>query len=118
MRSPLVAIQSVIKVIVSGAIGGDDESVHKLLQQAYDRSEDMLGMVNDILNLAEAKVEKDEGVEQTDSAAELNAVVSLLRPAAAERKITLELNAAQGLPSYASPENRSLTFSPISWTTR
>ncbi|MFA6449872.1 MAG: HAMP domain-containing sensor histidine kinase [bacterium] len=98
MRSPLVAIQSVIRVIVSGAIGGDDESVKHLLQQAYDRSEDMLGMVNDILDLAEAKVEKDEGTEQTDAAAELNAVVSLLRPTAAERGITIETDVAAGLP--------------------
>jgi signal transduction histidine kinase len=98
MRSPLVAIQSVIRVIVSGAIGGDDASVKNLLQQAYDRSEDMLGMVNDILDLAEAKVEKDEGTEQTDAPAELNSVVSLLRPTAAERGISIEANVPAGLP--------------------
>lgn len=99
MRSPLVAIQSVIRVIVSGAIGGDDPSVKNLLQQAYDRSEDMLDMVNDILNLAEAKVERDEGAEQTDAAAEMNAVVAILTPVAAEKKVTIETEIAQNLPA-------------------
>ncbi len=98
MRSPLVAIQSVIKVIVSGAAGDSEEAVRKLLGQAYDRSEDMLEMVNDILDLAEAKVEKDEGQEETDAAAELNSVVSFLRPAAAENNVSIELDAAQDIP--------------------
>jgi len=98
MRSPLVAIQSVIKAIVSGAVAGNDEAVRSLLGQAYNRSEDMLGMVNDILNLAEAKVERDEGVEETDPAAEMNSVVAILRPVGAEKKVEIQLQADEDLP--------------------
>jgi len=98
MRSPLVAIQSVIKVIVSGAVKGDDDVMRGLLQQAYIRSEDMLGMVNDILSLAEAKVERDEGSEQTDVPGELSNVVGLLRTVAAERGIEINLETCGGFP--------------------
>jgi signal transduction histidine kinase len=99
MRSPLVAIQSVIKVIVSGAVSGGSDSMNSLLQQAYNRSEDMLAMVNDILNLAEAKVVIDDGAETTDPSAELSSIVTLLRPVGAERNIEIELSIAPGLPS-------------------
>jgi len=98
MRSPLVAIQSVIRVIVSGAATGNEEDTRNLLQQAYIRSEDMLEMINDILNLAEARVEIDEGTEETNAASELNNVVSLLRPVAAEQKVAIELSAAPDIP--------------------
>ncbi len=88
MRSPLVAIQSVLKVLETGTIPQD--AIHSLVSQAYTRSEDMLTLVNDILDLSRSDIEHKETPESVDPIREMDAVVSLLRSTAAERNITIE----------------------------
>jgi len=104
MRSPLVAIQSVIKVIVSGAATGDEESVRSLLQQAYIRSEDMLDLVNGILDLAEAKVERPENPESIDVCSELQSVIKFLEPMSAEKSIKLSATINPDIPQAQIPK--------------
>ncbi|HOO56106.1 MAG TPA: HAMP domain-containing sensor histidine kinase [bacterium] len=98
MRSPLVAIQSVMKVILSG-VTDDREKMDKLLGQAYSRSEDMLGMVNDILDLAKAKVETEEGEEEADPRKEAEFIISLLSQTAHEKGVEVRLEVEDDLPA-------------------
>lgn len=56
LRSPIAAAQSCLRVLASGAVT-DPEDVSKLLNNALERGEDALALVDDMLALLEVRTE-------------------------------------------------------------
>ena len=93
-RAPLTALQSFLLILLKGYVA--PEKWKEILQHAFDRSQDMLDLVDDLLNLATAKhqmsLENRSHVRLWD---ELEKLAPSFKAESDERRLTLTLTALQ-----------------------
>jgi two-component system sensor histidine kinase/response regulator len=102
LRAPVNALQSFLLSLLKGYIPADQQQ--EILQRAIERSQELLDLVDDLLNLATAKQELVPPKREVLSLADvLEEVVPLLRTQAEEKEITFTLEARQRPPVEANP---------------
>jgi len=102
LRAPVTALQSFLLSMLKGYIPADQQQ--EILQRAIERTQELLDLVDDLLNLARAKEELAPPKREVLSLADvLEEVVPLLRTQAEEKEITFALEARQRLPVEANP---------------
>ena len=93
-RAPLTALQSFLLILLKGYVA--PEKWKEIIQHAYDRSQDMLNLVEDLMNLATARQEMSpESRCQVRMGDELEKLVPSLKTEAEERGLTLTLSIRQ-----------------------
>lgn len=101
LRAPLAAMLSCMRVLAAGDVEEDD--ARKLLHDAQARGEDMMELVNDILNLAQAETVAKTGTNLSveDIAVEETAreITGFFAPRAAEKGVTFFLDVKSPLPA-------------------
>jgi two-component system sensor histidine kinase/response regulator len=87
LRAPVTALQSFLLAMLKGYVAPDQQ--RDILQRAIERSQELLDLVDDLLNLAAAREELAPPKRKTLSLADsLEEVVPLLRAQAEEKGIT------------------------------
>ncbi len=93
-RAPLTALQSFLLILLKGYVA--PEKWKEMIQHAFDRSQDLLNLVDDLMNLATAKQEISQGnrslVRLGD---ELEKVAPSFQTEANERGVTLTFTIRQ-----------------------
>ncbi|HOC91166.1 MAG TPA: HAMP domain-containing sensor histidine kinase [bacterium] len=90
MRAPLAAVQSCLRVLLSGAVK-EPEDCMKLMNDAYERGEDMMDMVNDMLKLAEARVDSARRIDEIDVEKAVRKIAQFFSVRAAERNVDIRV---------------------------
>jgi len=86
LRSPLSAVQSMLKVLEEGYVGPITVKQQELLQRSQRRVSTLLAMVNDLLDLAAGRIEQFRGEKKEVVLNEiLNKVTALLQTRAEEK---------------------------------
>jgi signal transduction histidine kinase len=102
LRAPVTALQSFLLAMLKGYVAPDQQ--HDILQRAIGRTQELLDLVDDLLNLAAAREEltppKRKTLSLTDS---LEEVVPLLRAQAEEKGITFAMEVRQRPQVEANP---------------
>jgi signal transduction histidine kinase len=93
-RAPLTALQSFLLILLKGYVA--PEKWKEIIQLAFDRSQDMLDLVDDLMNLAAARQEMSlESRSHLQLGDELEKLAPSLKTEAAERGLTLTLTVRQ-----------------------
>ncbi len=93
LRAPVAAIQSYVNLILAGY--ATPEAGHSMLQRAQVRTQELLDLIEDLVNLARLKQAPELSAQKQspqDLAAILEAVVGTFRPQAEEKGQTLSLD--------------------------
>jgi signal transduction histidine kinase len=91
LRSPLSAVQSMLRVLEEGYVGSITSKQQDLIRRSKRRISFLLALVNDLLDLAAGKMEQLKGEEKEVILNEIITKVTELMQASAEEK-GLELN--------------------------
>lgn len=103
LRAPVAALQSFLIAILKGYIPPDQQQ--EVLQRAIDRSQELLELIDDLLNLASAREAQTPQKRRRVSLADvLDGVVSLVRAQAEEKGISLIVEVHQRPWVEANPE--------------
>jgi signal transduction histidine kinase len=103
LRAPITALQSFLLTILKGYVPLDQQQ--QILQRAIERSEELLDLVDDLLNLAAAREELAPTKRKVLSLADaLEKVVPLLQAQAEEKEMTLAVEVRQGPLVEANPD--------------
>jgi signal transduction histidine kinase len=99
LRSPLAAIESLLRVVADGLHGEVPEPVRQTIARARARTYELLAVVRDLLALARAK-EAPRSAERVlcDLRSILDGVAGLLAPQAQARGVTISRDVAPDLP--------------------
>jgi len=96
LRSPLSAVQSMLKVLEEGIVGSLTSRQQDLIQRSERRVSTLLAMVNDLLDLAAGKMEQLRGEKKeivlNDTIAK---VAELLQTRAEEKGLKFEVDIAE-----------------------
>jgi signal transduction histidine kinase len=91
-RSPLSAVQSMLRLLETGVVGPLAEKQRDLVERSQRRIAILLSMVNDLLELAAGKMEMLQGVKTEVNLSQLIAKVSeLMQPRAQEKGIEYQV---------------------------
>jgi signal transduction histidine kinase len=102
LRAPVNALQSFLLSLLKGYIPADQQQ--KVLQRAVERSQELLDLVDDLLNLAAAKEELAPPKRQVLSLADaLEKAVPLLQAQAEEKGVTFTVEVRQRPQVDANP---------------
>ena len=94
LRAPVTALQSFLLAMLKGYVAPDQQ--RDVLQRAIERSQELLDLVDDLLNLAAARQELTPPKRRTLSLADsLEEVAPLLRAQAEEKGITFAVDVRQ-----------------------
>ncbi|MEW6200531.1 MAG: HAMP domain-containing sensor histidine kinase [bacterium] len=95
LRAPLAALQSCLRVLLTGNITDKDDS-QKLLHDAYARGEDMMELVNDILLFSEAeslaRLDADMPLEEVEVEDAVREIADFFAARAAEKNVEFAIN--------------------------
>jgi signal transduction histidine kinase len=106
LRSPVTAIQSLLTTLIKGYAAPDQQQ--DFLQRAFDRSKDLLNMVDDLVSLAAVRAEQEVKRREILSLADvLNQVVPVLQAEAEEKKIACIVEIRQPAKVKAHPDQMS-----------
>jgi len=107
LRAPLAAIEGYLDVILEGVGGNDPKAVHKIMERSRERTHGLLALINDLLTISRmqaGRLAKEK--EKIQIVPLLKEVVELMKGEALERRVTLEMEAQDGLPLiYADRED-------------
>jgi len=99
LRAPLAAIKGWLEIVITGEGDGDAEQQKQWLQRASDRSDSLLALVNDLLEINRMEAgkiaQKIEPVQLTDL---IKKIVDFLKPEAGKKEITVEVKLPENLP--------------------
>jgi len=112
LRAPLTALQSFLTAALKGYIPPEEQP--KVLQRAIERSQDLLNLVDDLLNLAAVK--SGQGIERRRilSLAEiLEKVFPLFRSEAESKGVQCKMEIRQRPQLFADPEQMSQLWSNL-----
>lgn len=102
LRAPVTALQSFLLAMLKGYVPPDQQ--RDILQRAIERSQELLDLVDDLLNLAAAKQEVVPPKRKTLSLADsLEKVVPLLRAQAEEKRVVFAVDVRQRPQVEANP---------------
>jgi len=94
LRSPLAAIQSLLRLVADGIAGEADERARELITRAMRRSDELIALVNDLLRYSRLQAAAELFAPESVS---LDTVVTdtvdTLRPLADEKGVSLEMEA-------------------------
>ena len=100
LKSPVIAVKSTLDVILKGYSGAIDEKVLKLLRNAGRRTDQMLDMLTELLELTHIRNKStNEQFEQINLHNLINEIVKQEAITAEEKKITFEVNLKAESPS-------------------
>ena len=103
LRAPVTALQSFLLAMLKGYVAPDQQ--RDILQRAIERTQGLLDLVDDLLNLAAAREELTPPKRKTLSLADsLEEVVPLLRTQAEEKGITFAMEVRQRPLVAANPD--------------
>jgi signal transduction histidine kinase len=103
LRAPVTALQSFLLAMLKGYVAPDQQ--RDILQRAIERTQGLLDLVDDLLNLAAARQELTPPKRKTLSLADsLEEVVPLLRTQAEEKGITFAMEVRQRPLVEANPD--------------
>ncbi len=99
LRSPLAAIESLLRVVSDGLAGDVPEEVRNTIARARSRTHGLLAIVGDLLTLAAARdPHQSREPADIDLRSTLDSVVCLLAPQAELRQIKVETEVCAVLP--------------------
>jgi signal transduction histidine kinase len=99
MRSPLAAIENLLRVVSDGLAGDLSEQAHNTRERARTGPRGLLATVGDLLTLAAARDPRHRcEPADVDICNTLGSVVSLLTPQAEARKITIVTHVSEFVP--------------------
>ncbi len=97
LRSPLAAVQSLLDVLLAGYAGPVNDKGTELLQRAQRRTESLISLVNDLLDLAAGRLDRlQRELSQVDLQTVTERAVGLLRLRADGKGVALSLEIAPG----------------------
>jgi signal transduction histidine kinase len=103
-RAPLTALQSFLLILLKGYVA--PEKWKEMIQHAFDRSQDMLNLVDDLMNLATAVQEISLGVRSfVRLGDELEKAIPSFRTEAGERGISLTMAVRQNPLVFVNPSH-------------
>jgi signal transduction histidine kinase len=101
-RAPLTALQSFLLILLKGYVA--PEKWKEMIQHAFDRSQDMLNLVDDLMNLATAVQEISLGARSLVRLGdELEKVIPSFRTEAGERGVSLTVTIRQNPIVFVNP---------------
>jgi signal transduction histidine kinase len=93
LRSPISAVQSMLKVLEEGIVGPITSKQQDLVQRSERRVSTLLSLVNDLLDLAAGKMEQLRGEKKKVALNEIiTKVTELLRTRAEEKGLKFEVD--------------------------
>lgn len=99
LRAPLAAIKGWLDIVISGEGGGDEEQQRQWLQRARERSDSLLALVNDLLEINRMEAGKIalkmEPVEVGDI---IKRILDFMKPEAEKRGLVVEDKLPDHLP--------------------
>ena len=95
LRAPVAAIQSYVRLILSGYVPAEKQE--EILTRVEQRALELLDRINDLLILSRIQ-EHVEKREQVNVAEVLQKVVELMRPAAEEKRLRLQVEIEPDVP--------------------
>lgn len=105
LRSPLAAVQSLLRLVAEGFAGEAGERSRELINRAIRRTEQLIDLVNDLLRYSRLQAVNELETRQHVSLEALLAdTVESLRPLADEKGLSLEVS-AQPATVLGDPEN-------------
>lgn len=94
LRSPLAAIQSLLRLISQGFAGEVDSRPRELITRAVGRTDELIALVNDLLRYSRLQaVTEPEARQHVSLEALLADTVAVLQPLADEKGLSLEVSA-------------------------
>jgi len=95
-RSPLSAVQSMLRLLETGVVGPISEKQRDLVERSQRRIAALLAMVNDLLELASGKMEMLQGVKKEVNLSDLIIKVSeVMQPRAQEKGVEYQVEMAE-----------------------
>lgn len=111
-RAPLTALQSFLLILLKGYVA--PEKWKEIIQHAYDRSQDMLNLVDDLMNLVAARQEIDpEHRSHVRLGDTLEKLIPTLKAEADERGLTLTVTVRQNPLVMVNPLHMSQLWSNL-----
>jgi two-component system phosphate regulon sensor histidine kinase PhoR len=99
LRAPLAAIKGWLEIVITDEGGGDKEQKQEWLKRAQERSDSLLALVNDLLEInrmeAGKVAQKIEPVQVTDL---IKKIVDFMKPEVEKKGITVENKLPDNLP--------------------
>jgi len=99
LRAPLAAIKGWLEIVITGEGGGDEEQQKQWLERARDRSDSLLALVNDLLEINRMEAgkiaQKMESVQVTDI---VRKILDFMKPEAEKKSITIVDKLPENLP--------------------
>ena len=100
LRSPLAAIDNLLRVVADGLRGETSEEVRETIMRARCRTQGLLAMAGDLLALAASREGRDTSeLTEIDLRQTVENVVGLLAPLAEDRRITVKTEICADLPA-------------------
>jgi signal transduction histidine kinase len=104
LRAPIAAIQSYLTLILTGYSSVEEQ--RPMLKRALSRSEDLLALVDDLLNLARLKeVRQEAKIREVSLQESLEKVIDLHRAEAKGKQIALEVKVQPTPPALINPDH-------------
>lgn len=99
LRAPLGAISQYLDVLSSGAVANDAERQARMLRRCQERADGLIGLIDDLLDLSTIEAGRvARNLEPIRLETVLSETVEVFRPQAEARDISLEVDAAVGIP--------------------
>jgi two-component system phosphate regulon sensor histidine kinase PhoR len=99
LRAPLAAIKGWLDIVITGEGGGDEEQQKQWLERARDRSDSLLALVNDLLEINRMEAgkiaQKMESVQVTDI---IRKILDFMKHEAEKKNITIIDKLPENLP--------------------
>jgi signal transduction histidine kinase len=96
LRSPLSAVQSMLRVLEEGYVGPINSKQHDLIQRSKRRISFLLALVNDLLDLAAGKMEQLKGEKKEVVINEIiTKVTELMQTSAEEKGLELDVEMSE-----------------------
>jgi len=106
LRSPLVSIRQLQSVILEGLTGPLNEKQEDYLSRGMNKIDALLGLINDLLDIAKIEAGKYEQHRvPTDLGNLINETVSLMEPRAEQQGIAITCDCEDLKPVQADPKN-------------
>jgi PAS domain S-box-containing protein len=100
LRAPLAAIEGWLDVVISGEAGGDAKQEREWLRRAKERSQSLLALVSDLLEINKIEAGKvAQKLEPVEVARIIRKTVDFLKPEADRKKISIRISLPEKLPA-------------------
>jgi len=100
LRSPLASVKQYFGVIREGFTGEVTDKQKEIIQKAEGYIDSLIQLINDWLGMSRVEAGRiRDKLEPVSLAAVLSEAIEMMKPQAGDKKVTLELNSADNLPT-------------------